>query len=253
MKKTILFLAIASMAVFTDCKDDDGTDEQPTASTETTAEFDSSNFGLYKGVIVGSSGTVKIQINNGNNDAKADIVIDGRSETLTCSATLTNGQAINNVAFAGTSSSFTFSVGANGSNPSITNFVIQGHDDVSAVVIKETSANAVAAYEGTSVGDMEHRGVFNVVRNSNTYSTIVKSNDGVTFNFSGTINADGSFSGQHKISNYQPDFLDYSFPLEFKYSGSFSGNQLSGTWSNEFDAGAGPSTNSGTFSGTKTL
>ena len=248
MKKIFFFLAIASMTVFNACKDDGDPEKQP-MSTETKAEFDNSNFGLYKGVIVGSSGTVKIQVNNGNNEAKADIVMDGRTETLSCSTTLTKGQAINNAPFTGSSSSFAFSVGADGKNPEITDFSIAGHEDVTAVVIKETSENVSAAYEGTTVGGNAY-GVLNFVRNNNTYSGIHRSLDeqsgGLTFSVKGNIGNDGSFNGS-STSRLG------AITVNLTYTGKFEGNNVSGTWTTSWRIENDNYSNSGTFSGKKTL
>jgi hypothetical protein len=249
MKRLFLLLAIASMAVFTSCKDDDN-GGQTSKSTETTAEFDNSNFGLYKGVIVGSSGTVKIQLMNGNNTAKADIVMDGKTDVLTCTGTLTNGQAITNAAFTGASSSFTFSVGGDGSNPVISNFNIEGHEDVSAVVLKETSENVSSAYEGTTTGGNNAFGVLNAVRNNNTYSGMQKALDvssgGLTFSFKGNIGNDGSFSGTSS-SNLG------NMAVNLTYSGKFVGDNVSGTWTTSWRIEDTNYSNTGTFTGKKTL
>jgi len=249
MKKYILFLAIASIVVLISCKKDDNAG-QISKSTETTAEFDNSNFGLYKGVIAGSSGTVKIQINNGNSVSKADIVMDSKTDVLTCSTSFTNGQAINNATFTGASSSFTFSVGGDGKNPAITNFEIDGHDDVVAVVLKETSENVSAAYEGTSIGGNNAHGVLNFVRNNNTYSGIQRALDkesgGLTFSFEGNIARDGSFSGNStgRLGN---------MTVNLTYSGKFDGNNFSGTWTTSWMIDNSSQSNSGTFTGKKTL
>ena len=56
--------------VFSACESKEKEVEQE-KSKETTAEFDNSNYGLYKGVIVGSSGTIKIEVNNGSGIIKA--------------------------------------------------------------------------------------------------------------------------------------------------------------------------------------
>ncbi len=238
----------------------------PGASTETTAEFDNSNFGLYKGIIAGSSGTIKIEINNGNGEAKATIAIDGGTEELTGPTSLANGQAITNAAFTGATSSFTFSVDADGKNPVINNIVIEGHDNVAVSVIKETSANVAYCYEGTAIGGNDHTGVLNIVRNGNTYSGVQKTtgpednyNNGLTYPLKGSIDSDGSFSGvvtvKGKANN--PDYIPgdtlsqdiIEIDISMTYSGSFRGDTVRGTWSVSFlDL-----TNTGTFVGGKTL
>ena len=226
-----------------DKKDDD----VKATSTETTAEFDNSNFGLYKGVIVGSSGTIKIEINNGNNVAKATITIDNETDALTSTSTLSNGKAISNATFNGSFSTFTFSVDANGKNPVINSIDIQGHEDVSAIVAKETSTDVALCYEGTSTGGDDYSGVFNVVRNNNTFSAICKGNDKQTFSFTGTADANGSFSSQFTRTLF--GFLSVKFTI----SGSFSGSQTSGEWKTEWRIDDDYYTNSGTFTGNRKL
>lgn len=211
--------------------------------TETTAEFDNSNFGLYKGILVGSSGTVKIELNNGNNVAKAYITIDNRTDELTSTDTFTNGVAIDNATFTGAFSTFTFSVDSDGENPVISDIQIEGHEDVLVAVLKQTSTNVASAHEGTTVGGNNHTGVLNFIRNDNTYFGISRGSDGITFSFRGDINNDGSVSGTS-----QTTYMGLKVTLT--YSGKFDSNSnISGTWTTSWDGG----TNGGTFSGKKTL
>lgn len=240
---------LAGLTMFSGCdKTGNENDEDVNTSTQTTAEFDNSNFGLYKGVIVGSSGTIMIEINNGNVEAKATLTIDGRTDKLTSTYSFVNGQAVVGAEFAGTFSNFTFSVNADGQNPTIANITIEGHDDVEVItaIIKETSTNVAMAYEGTIKGGNNASGAFNIVRNNNKFSVVSKTNDGgKSVIFNGTIGNDGSFNSSFTISNYHP-----GVDVRFNISGTFSGNTVSGTWSNSWGEN---STNSGTFSGTKTL
>ncbi len=225
----------------------EGQDDGNNASTETTAEFDESNFGLYKGVIAGSTGTIKIEINNGDDVAKATIVIDGETDELTTTATFIEGQPILNAEFTGETSSFSFSVNANGGNPVIMNIIIDGHENVIATVTKEKSEDVSVCYEGTSVGGQDHSGVFNVVRNNNTFSGVSKGVDGFTCIFSGTIKSDGSFSGTTST-------IFNGLDVDLAFEGEFDGNNVSGTWSNSWVTPDGhPGSNSGTFTGKKTL
>ncbi len=211
-------------------------------STETTAEYDNSNFGLYKGVIAGSSGTIRIEINNGNNIARATIVIDGVTDQLTSTASFTAGQAISGAVFSGNFSSFTFSVDADGGNPKVETITVQGHSNVIATVAKEKSDDVSLCYEGTSTGGQNHSGVFNVVRNKNTFSGVAKAVDGFTCYISGNISANGSFTG-----NSTTTFN--GLVVSVTYSGRFVGDQVSGTWNNSWNGGSGA--NSGSFTGSQ--
>jgi hypothetical protein len=229
-------------------KKDDGqeTNTESTESTETTVEFDNSSFGLYKGVIVGSSGTLKIEINNGNSSAKAYLTIDGQSDVLTCSAVFTKGQAISNAAFTGAFSSFTFSVDADGANPVIENLSIEGHSGVVVAVIKETSNSVVAGYEGKYTGGNSAVGVLNIARNNNNFAGSAKGDDGFTAGLNGTIDGNGNFSGtSHTTFN--------GLSVTLTYSGKFIGDNVSGTWKNSWQVEEETRTNSGSFSGKKTL
>ncbi len=218
--------------------------EQPQddRSTETTEEFDNSNFGLYKGVLAGSSGTIRIEINNGDNLARAIIVMDGETDILTSTATFTAGRAITGAQFTGEFSSFTFSVDADGGNPTIATITIEGHDSVVATVAKETSRSVTLCYEGTSTGGNDHRGVFNLVRNGNTYSGVSNAEDGFSCSFSGSIAADGSFSGTTNTTFN-------GLAVKLNYSGRFTGDKVSGTWGNSWSVNGETFTNSGNFSG----
>ncbi len=257
MKKLFSFVLLGAFALGTiaACSDDNKNNENGNGngngnigtSTETTAEFDESNFGLYKGVIAGSSGTVRIEIHNGNDISEATITMDDETDELTCTETFTKGEAIVEAEFTGEFSSFTFSVGADGSNPTIENITIDGHDNVIATISKETSEDVAVCYEGTSIGGNEHSGVFNLVRNNDTYSGASKAVDGFACTFSGTINNDGSFSGNTST-------IFNGLDVDLTYSGAFDGDNVSGTWSNSWVNGEGvPGSNSGTFTGSKTL
>jgi hypothetical protein len=234
----------AAMLVMVSCDKGDGNDENGTVSqsTETTAEFDDSNFGLYKGVIAGSSGTIRIEIKNGNGVATANLTIDGESDELSSSYTFIEGQAIVNAEFTGEFSSFTFSVGADGEDPTIIAISLDGHDNVIATISKETSDDVTSCYEGTSTGGQGHSGIFNLVRNNNTFSGAGKAVDGFSLLLSGNIRNDGSFSATSKT-------IFNGLDVTVNYSGKFNGNDVSGTWSNSWNGGS----NGGGFSGEKTL
>ena len=244
----VITTCLAATLMFSTCnskEDEPDPETEITTSTETTAEFDKSNFGLYKGVIAGSSGVIRIEINNGINKVEAYITVDRRMDLLMSASTFTSGQAIDNAVFTGSFSSFTFSVDADGKNPVITSINIEEHDNVLATVSKETSADVSSCYEGTATGGNNYKGVFNVVRNNNVYSTIIKGNDGSSYLVNGNIDSSGSFSGTSKT---EFNGLD----VTMTYSGKFNGNNVTGTWQTSW-TGEATGTNSGSFSGSKTL
>ncbi len=211
-------------------------------STETSEEFDNSSFGLYKGVIAGSTGVVKIEIQNGNNVSEATLTMDGQTDELTCTEVFTEGEDIVDAEFTGDFSSFTFSVEADGSDPVIENIDIDGHGQVLVTVSKEQSENVAVCYEGTSVGGQNHEGVFNIVRNDNVFTGVTKAVDGFSCILNGTVNRYGEFEGTS-----QTTFNELTVTVS--YRGTFNGNNVSGQWANSWETG----TNSGTFTGSKAL
>jgi hypothetical protein len=202
----------------------------PTCVTtpEAKAAYNNSSAGVYKGVLVGSTGTIGLYIYNTGTDVKALVSFDGKNTTLTTTSLSgwTPGQPINNAVFTGTLNgqniSVTFSVGANGQNPSI-QVSIPGHT-VTVGVYKETSETLIKNFEGTYAGD--DAGVFNMVLNGQDYSIVT--DDG------------GIYTG--KLVNGEINYTNAS--LEIK--GTFSGDKTNGTWK-------GTNGKQGTWNGTRTM
>jgi len=173
------FLAIGLLLIgLSGCKKD--SDSEPASQNiETTpsalAANDNSSAGVYKGVMVGSSGYFKISIQNGDNSTSCLFVLDDKEVTLTTTSLgdWTPGQAISNAIFTGTwngvSVSLAFSCGANGSNPTAT-VTVPGHE-VNVSLIKETSTTLVKCYEGTYV-DHKQSGNVNGTWNFVVYGSI---------------------------------------------------------------------------------
>ncbi len=133
---------------------------------EAVAANDVSSKGIYKGVLVGSSGTVKFDVDNAGSTVTAQITIDGTTATLTSSVTWVSGQAYTapfTGQLGGNSVSITFSVGADGSNPSVTAANVPGHPNISFMIAKETSTALIEAFEGTYSTTRPETGTFNVV------------------------------------------------------------------------------------------
>ena len=225
-------------------------------SKETKAELDNTNFGLYKGVIVGSSGTIRMEINNGDvlTPLRIDFNINNRGEMMFPSSTFTKGEAIVDATFTGYSSSLTFSVDADGKNPVISNFYVEGHDTVMAIVYKEKSKDVVTCFEGTFEGKNKDEGVFNVVRNNNEYSGIIKGSDGFTAIVSGTIKSDNTFIGSTKSLFQPPGTEGVILDVSMTFSGKFTiTDVVEGKWQTSWSLEGKSYTNSGTFWGSKTL
>lgn len=168
-------LMIASVAVVACKKSDNKTEEAQTpaytctsctAAAEAKADNDSSSKGIYKGVLIGSTGTVKFNVANSSSTINAVLVIDGITVNLTSAIQWIGGQPY--VApFTGTLNnqpvSITFSVGLNGGSPVITSSDIPGHPGASFTLIKETSNALVEAFEGTYSTTQPESGTFNII------------------------------------------------------------------------------------------
>lgn len=238
MKRLLSLFIIAALIVFLQSCSKDNSDKQSSNTSEAKAVNDNNNFGVYKGVIVGSTGIIKLVINNGDNLVKAYITIDGSTkDTLTSTNPFTTGQAITNATFTGRISTMTFSVNANGTNPNIVSITIQGHSNVTGVLVKETSTKIVQCYEGTYTGKTstgtQTNGTFNCVILANSIIGIAReSQSGYTDVVNGTT-VNGSISANGTVSTGAT------------FSGTFTNNNCSGTWVN--------GSFTGTWSGTRTL
>lgn len=229
IKQLLLNIIAFSILTISSCskKDDNPVKETSTAK----AQFDNSNYGIYKGVFVGSSGVIIININN-DNTISATLTVDGVINHFTTTQTVQQIQSTT-IDFTNGDDSFTFSVDANGANPSVANVIINGHPKAAMIVLKETSTAMVKCYEGTFEGDDE--GTFNAVVSDNLICGLTLSTKyGETFYISGTvsdnkINASGS-SGSGA-----------------GFSGSISGDNISGNWDNSI------ANISGTWGGKRTL
>ncbi|MCO5948377.1 hypothetical protein [Mucilaginibacter flavidus] len=136
------------------------------ATPDAVAANDASNKGIYKGIIIGSSGTIKFDLANSGTTLTATLAIDGVTATLTASVTTQNGDTYVS-AFTGTWSgqpvSITFSVGAGGQNPTVTAFNIPGHASATFTLAKETSNALIECFEGTYSTTKPETGTFNLL------------------------------------------------------------------------------------------
>jgi hypothetical protein len=183
--RTLAVVTVISV-LFTGCKKDEDDDNNNTytctACTQSPAALaanDASSAGVYKGALLGSSGTINIVLLNGGATNTALVSFDGGTATLTTQDlnNWTAGQAITNALFTGQTNtgdsvSAYFSVDANGQNP-VVNVLIPGHTVV-VDVYKELSTSLVKAFEGTYTGD--NSGGFNVILQGNNY--IILSDNG---------------------------------------------------------------------------
>ena len=126
-------------------------------ATQATAQasFDNQSGGVYKGDLTGSSGYFEVNLQAG----RPFLIYQWTNPAGTIDSCFTSslanwqsGQAISKAVFTGADGSvFWFSVGANGSNPSIDSVHIPSHSGpVYTTVCKELSNALVKVYQGTA-------------------------------------------------------------------------------------------------------
>lgn len=175
-------------------------DESYTCSTckvspEALAANDASSKGIYKGVIIGSSGTVKFDIGNNGTTITAVLVVDGTTVNLTSNVTWISGQSYTSAftgTLNGTPASITFSVGATGQNATIVASNIPGHQNAVFTLVKETSSSLIECFEGTYSTTAPESGTFNLIlsRSLKRFEGVSRKNGSNEQNkLEGTINA----------------------------------------------------------------
>lgn len=233
MKRIFFVLFFASLVgiIFSCSKSNDKS--TLASSPEATSENDSKSGGVYKGVIIGSSGTVKVILQN--NTISVEVTVDGETKVLpvTNLTNWTSGQAIVNAVFLKDNWKVTFSVAANGSNPQI-KVEIPGHPKVDVTIIKESSSVQVKAYEGTytATAPAQGSGTWNFISAGDSLAGIRRATgDTIVVGLHGSIR-----NGQIQISTGTASA-----------SGSISADEISGTWTDI------SSSSSGTWKGKRTL
>ena len=107
--------------------------------------------GMYKRIIIGSTASISINIQNGNNTVIAMMILDGVSVALISNVVVLDGQpyvAPFTGIYNGSPISMTFSVGLGGTTPTMVSSSIPGHPNAVFVLSKETSTSLIEAIEG---------------------------------------------------------------------------------------------------------
>lgn len=218
-------------------------------SAETKPQYNNTSFGVYKGVIIGSTGTIVLKINNGDTIVKAYLSIDNVKDTLSTTQQLTSGQPITNLLFTGRISSMTFSANADGSNAKLNNLNIAGHPNAIALLIHENSTQQIMCYEGAFNGGLTGNVCFiKFGPNNNNNTPILK--------YISRISNDPLFSmgdGIYLLSDtsvYTHGFFETGTTVRtFNGRGRFSGNTFTGVWTTWWPAAGG---NQGSFTCNRT-
>jgi hypothetical protein len=232
---TTIFLAINFLA----CKKTDsangtanagGGNNETSPTAITKPQYNNTSFGVYKGVVAGSTGFIVFTINNGDNVIKGYLTIDNTKDTLTTAQTLAAGQPIVNVRFTGRISSMTLSANADGSNARLTNIQISGHSNPAIFVIHENSTKQIYLYEGTFNGVSS--GVFNCAR--------AGTNNGDTAYVLARFYGDTTLNGLGQVINSSTTINLYrDTAVMFVAQGSFSADSFNGTLSWGTGSGGG--------------
>ena len=229
MKSTLYKIAILALIVTLSlsCSKSKDNNKKPSytctnckTTPDAVAANDSKNKGVYKGIIIGSSGTIMFNVANDGSTITAVLTIDGVTANLTASVTVTDGAAY--VApFTGTLGgnpvSITFSVYANGGSPTVTSFNIPGHARATFTIAKETSNALIECFEGTYSTTKPETGTFNLLLSRSLKlfgGASRKTGDSESHSFHGAINANNELVDSESgkvLAKLSGDALSASF------------------------------------------
>lgn len=179
--KTKFALIYLLALIATACSSDDSSPYKCSDCVDTpeaSSDWNSSGKGIYKGLVVGSSGTMKFNIAN-DGTYSATLTIDGVTYELTTEDTYNS-----EVGFIGTFYGkkntdndivIEFYSSYDGSVYYVDSATIPGHDNVTVEVYKETSTALVMVFEGTYKGDAS--GTFNMVVQGTSWNIVARDND----------------------------------------------------------------------------
>jgi hypothetical protein len=236
MNRIIISVLLMTIIFFTACTKND-TPALPklnfTDTSETKAFLDTTNFGVYKGVLTGTTGRIKLYFNNGDTIKKAIITIDSLSDTLVCTQQFVIGQPVIAAFFQGRISSLTFTTDATGKNASLDNFIITNRINVFGVIAHESKTDLVYCYESKFTGS--ERGNFNFISYGNLTQGLAINALGQTFVGKGLLTGkifklvlNGPLNAQNIFQGGIEDTKDYfsgSWIKSTNQSGVFSGTR----------------------------
>jgi hypothetical protein len=197
-----ILLIFSVFFLSTGCKKNSSTDDYKCTTCKTTpdalAANDASSKGVYKGIVIGSTGTISFNVMNGGTAITAVMVLDGVTVNLTSNVTWSGVNAY--VApftgvLNGAAISITFSVDANGRNPIVMSSNIPGHTTAQFNLLKETSTSLLECFEGTYETTKPETGTFNMLLSrvlGKMGGSSRKTNGTSNGNFEGTVDASGN-------------------------------------------------------------
>ncbi|MEQ1797756.1 MAG: hypothetical protein ABL872_07380 [Lacibacter sp.] len=185
MKQLQFTLLMLAIILVTACKKTKTPANEPYTCTtcktapDAKAANDASSKGIYKGVVIGSSGTITFDIANNGTAITSVMIIDGITVNLTSAVTWVAGQAY--VAdftgvLSGSPVTIRFSVGLSGATPTVTSSTIPGHPNASLTIVKETSTGLVECFEGTYSTTLPETGTLNIIlsRTLSSWSAVAR-------------------------------------------------------------------------------
>ena len=215
MKKLFMMAAVAFLSF--SCSSDDDSGPSFSNDPEANAAFDDSAQGIYKGVFVGSSGVVYVNINNDeDDDLSVKMIIDGTTHIFSTEETITPGESIDGLTFTNGDMSFDFYANADGSDAEIYNVNFPDHPNAFVILGKEYSDSLVEVFQGTYSGD--DSGVFNLLMRDGFMMGLSKSNDSPDANYlEASMDSEGMIMGTFDGG---------------AFSGDRDGDKISGEWIN---------------------
>jgi len=237
--KTKFTLIMFCLFIIAACSDD-----EPSAykckdcadTPEALAINDNSGKGIYKGLVIGSSGTMKFNIGN-DGTYSATLSLDGETYELTTDDVFNEEGGFQGT-FYGTMNTtddieIEFYTDPTGSFYYIDYIDIPGHDDAYIDIYKETSDALVRVFEGEYKGDAS--GTFNMIVQGSNWSVAARDDQDPTGQeqsyFEGIVN-----SNEELVCDCG----------DVEITGSIDGDSISGDW-------VGGNEDSGTWSGKRTL
>jgi hypothetical protein len=210
--KIIALLGLLTLHSCSNC--DTNTEDKLSNESIAKTAYNNSNFGIYKGILVGTSGTVLINLNN-NETTNAILTIDGIRHEFTSSEQVTEHQSTP-IRFANNDNSFDFMVGNNGENPTVINCNFKNYPQVKIQLAKEQSNIPIKCYQGRYTG--RDAGVFNFyIDEKGAIYGIAKSkyNDEI-FPLKGNLHSQNSIIG--------------NIIADGEFEGTISSNYYEGSW-----------------------
>lgn len=233
---TLLAMCVLCLALLMACGTDEdinaGNDCSGCEDIEALSEYDDSNLGVYKGVLLTGTGIGHFRLHLKNGDDRTFMVLKFTRENLELIDSLKVSGTLNSsegnpitATMIGTGSRTEIYVTGNGTNVSVSDFTLSGSIGTGAkpqaTMFKELSTAQVKVFEGTmqDVSSSSSNGkVGFIVRGTDIEGFITSATNGLRESFyDGTLDAAGNFSFTFSGNNSV-------------YSGNVSGNEITGSF-----------------------